>query len=166
MVDSFPLCKEVVAYRPLSNSETCFDSFWSWKWTKRLRRWLLRGQSCRRTVLKWEAKRVCVCVCVCVWVQSVFPASPPGHCSNCQKVEPLIHISPPTPFLYLCAFAHPSSLCLWACLGVVIYQAQFWQTVGWALQDVGSVEESADGLRARAAQCIEQRSFKELRWAR
>lgn len=47
--------------------------------------------------------------------------------------------------------AHPSSLCLWADTGVVIYQTEFWKTVGCAQQDVGYVEESGDGLGVRAS---------------
>lgn len=92
VVDSFPLCKGSRGL--LSNSEMCFDSFWSWKHTRGLPLCLLRGQGCRHTVLKWKAKQGC-------FSAKCFSTSPPGHCSNCQKVEPLIHISPPTRFLFL-----------------------------------------------------------------
>lgn len=100
-------------------------------------------------------------------MQSVFPASPPGHCSNCQKVEPLIHISPPTPFLYLSAGC-PSFLTLFVSVfgrsrlsGAVLTDSRL-SAAGcgicggecWWIESAGAV------------QCVEQRSFKELRWAR
>lgn len=87
----------------LSKCATCFDSFWSWKQTRGLPLCLWRGQSSRLRVWKWKPKREC-------FSQRVFPVRPPGHCSNCQKVEHLIHISPPT--LFLCLSVCPSFLTL------------------------------------------------------
>lgn len=130
-VDSFPLCKEAVAYCPILRCALTAFGLGGKPGVSRF--CSLRSQSCRHTVLKGKAKRRGVLV------QSVFPASPPGHCSNCRKVEPLIR-APPPPFLYLAPFAHPSSLCLRACSGVVVYQAGFWQTVGRTPQDVGWIK--------------------------
>lgn len=127
----------------LSNSETCFDSFWSWKQTRGLPLCLLRGQSCRLTVWKWKAK----------------PGSFSAKCFSSDPSRPLFRLSKSWashPYFSSYSFplfslpAHPSSLCLWADMGAVIYQAQVWQTVGCTLHDVGSVEESGDGLRAWA----------------
>lgn len=61
------------------------------------------GVSSRLRVWKWKPKREC-------FSQRVFPVRPPGHWSNCQKVERLIHISPPT--LFLCLSVCPSFLTL------------------------------------------------------
>lgn len=138
----------------LSNSEMCFDSFWSWKQTRGLPFCLLKGQSCRHKVWKWKAKR----------------GSFGAKCFSSEPSRPLFKLSKswashPQFSSYSFSslsllFPHPSSLCLLVGMGVVIYQAELWQTVGWTLQDVGSVEESGNGLRARTLLCFKETTFK------
>lgn len=87
----------------LSDSETCFDSFRSWKQTRGLPLCLLRGQSCRHTVLKWKAKRGCF---------STEPSRPLFKLSKGWASHP--HFSSYTFPLTLCFC--PSFLTLFVCL--------------------------------------------------
>lgn len=127
----------------LSKCETCFDSFWSWKQTRGLPLCLRRGSAAD---LECENENLNGSVLVNVFFQSGLQAI----------VQTVKKLSVSSIFLLLLfssvsLSAHPSSLCLWADTGVVIYQTEFWKTVGCAQQDVGYVEESGDGLRVRAS---------------
>lgn len=152
VVDSFPLCKEAAAYCP--TLRCALTAFWSWKQTRGLSLCLRGVQSCRRTVLKWKAKRGC------------FSAK----CFSSQPSRPLFKLSKSYdshPHFSSYSFplslsSSPSFLALFASMfGRSHLSGRVWQTVGRTPQDVGSVEESVDGLRAKASLCITERTVKD-----